>query len=94
MNFQIDEDSPIGGFVPSKTSVKSILLTWYLLISFGHAQSVGRKIEDDTESTSTAVNAPTDLLIMDIPGDDTKTSESNQSNSVARGNLISPTKNV
>lgn len=52
MNFQIDEDFQIGGFVPSKTSLKSIILTWYLLISFGHAQyaagTVGRKTEDDT----------------------------------------------
>ena len=90
----VDEDVQNCVFLPSKAPVKSILLTWYLLISFGHAQHSGRKIEDDTESTSTAVNAPTDLLMMDIPGDDTKTSESNQSNSVARGNSISPTKKI
>ena len=74
----VDEDVQNDGFLPSKTSVKSIILTWYLLISFGHAQHAGRKIEDDdTESSSTAVNAlydATDLLSVDLPFDDAKTS--------------------
>ena len=55
MNFEVDQDhvednTPFGGLVPSrKTPVKSILLTWYLLISFGNAQHSGGKVEDATE---------------------------------------------
>ena len=83
--------------------MKSIILTWYLLISFGHAQHAGRKVEDDdTESSSTAVNAlydATDHLSVDLPFDDAKTSNPIRDtilppnpNAVARGNLISRTK--
>ena len=82
MKFQ-SEKKTFGGFVTTEASMKSFILTWYLLIIYGHAQCDGRQIDDDTENpTSTAtlglVDLRTDHNDFKIP----------ETISVSRGNCL------
>ena len=74
MDFQFNEDlksnSQYGGFIPYKISVKGIILTWYLLISFGHGHYVGPKMEDETNASTT--NATVDLIDLRTDHGDVK----------------------